>query len=71
VDETGVQQLIDQTVAFGTAGNYACADSRSTHLHVWGGLPEDLFSHVHQHRESLGAHLPNILLHLDLDCAPS
>jgi hypothetical protein len=71
LDVSGPQQFIDQLFAFASDGVHAYAECRPTHLHVWGGLPEDLFSHVYQHREGLLAHLANNLLHLDLGCAPS
>src|SRR5215207_5623775 len=40
------QQFIDQAIAFAPARVHAYADSRSSHHHVWGGLPKDLPSHV-------------------------
>src|SRR5215207_3404500 len=60
---SGLQQFIDQAIAFAPARVHAYADCRSTHSHVWGGLPKDLPSHVLQHPKSLLAHLPNTLHH--------
>src|ERR687894_3207797 len=57
-------------MAFASARVHAYADCRSSHLHVWGGLPKDLPSHVPQHPKSLLAHVLNILLHHGLS-APS
>src|SRR5215207_7852895 len=62
-DVSGLQQFIDQVLAFAPARVHAYADCRSTHLHVGGGVPKDLPSHVLQHPKSLVAHLPNTLLH--------
>jgi hypothetical protein len=59
------QQLLDQGMAFAPARVHAYADCRSTHHHVWGWLPNDLPSHVLQHPQGLGAHLPNTLRHQD------
>jgi len=39
LDVSGPQQLIDQAIAFAPSWGYAYADCRSTHLHIWGGLP--------------------------------
>src|SRR5918992_2491092 len=50
-------------MAFAPARVHAYAECRSSHHHVWGGLPKDLPSHVLQHPKSLLAHLPNTLLH--------
>src|SRR5215210_2558642 len=44
-----LQQFIYQDTAFNPAGIQAYADCRCPHLHVWGGLPQDLLSHVPQH----------------------
>src|ERR687894_236824 len=49
-------------MAFASARVHAYAECRSSHLHVWGGLPKDLPSHVPQHPKSLLAHLLNNLL---------
>src|SRR5215203_7387927 len=62
-DVSGLQQFINQVIAFASARVHAYADCRSTHLHVWGGVPKDLPSHVLQHPKGLLAHLLNILLH--------
>src|SRR5215204_7773918 len=50
-------------MAFAPARVHAYAECRSTHHHVWGGVPKDLLLHVLQHPKGLLAHLPNTLLH--------
>jgi hypothetical protein len=39
LEVSGLQQFIDQAIAFALAGVHAYADCRSTHHHVWGWLP--------------------------------
>src|SRR5215204_6345107 len=38
-------------MAFAPTRVHAYADCRSSHLHVWGGVPKDLPSHVLQHSQ--------------------
>src|SRR5215217_6254824 len=61
LDVAGPQQFVDQASAFAPTGVHAHADRRPPHLHVRGGLPEDLAAHMLQHRKGLLAHLPSIL----------
>src|SRR5215212_1690566 len=70
LDVSGLQQFIDQAIAFAPARIHAYAECRSSHHHVWGGVPKDLHSHVLQHPKGLLAHLPNTLLHQGRCCAP-
>ena len=57
LDVPGPQQLVDQDIAFDTAWIYSYADRCCTHLYVWGGLPQDLPSHVLQHRKGFVAYV--------------
>jgi hypothetical protein len=70
-DVPAPQQLIDQAIAFETAGIHAYADCRTTDLHIRSGLPQDLPPHVPQHRKGFLAHLPIILRHLGRGCVRS
>jgi hypothetical protein len=63
LEVSGLQQFIDQAIALAPARVHTYADCCSTHLHVFGGLPYDLPSHVLQHPQGFVAHLPNIVRH--------
>src|SRR5919112_3376767 len=39
LDVSGLQQFIDQAIAFASARVHAYAECRSSHNHVWGGAP--------------------------------
>src|SRR5215213_7397148 len=54
---SGLQQFIDQGTTLAPARVQAYADRRCPHLHVWGGVPKDLPSHVPQHPHGLFAHV--------------